>query len=200
MKNIITIKSSINLSDYGHSNKVVVDVITLDSQSCAPCQYMVEAVKLASEHFGDLVIWREHAIKQKESVEFMMSLMVKNIPTICIDGIIKFVSIIPSHTDLISAIQARINEKVHQYLTQKQNKILVFGSGCKKCEDLYQNVILANKELGSTVEVVKVEDEQEFVKYGISSTPAIAIEKTQIKSMGKVPSVDVIKEWIKELQ
>ncbi|MCP4181044.1 MAG: uroporphyrinogen decarboxylase [bacterium] len=200
LKNKTVMTSSINLSDYGHSNKVIVDVITLDSQSCAPCQYMVEAVKVATDHFGDLVIWREHAIKQKESVEFMMSLMVKNIPTICIDGMIKFVSIIPSHTDLINAIQDRINEKMHQYLTQKQNRILVFGSGCKSCEDLYDNVVQANKELGSTVEVVKIEDEEEFIKHGISSTPAVAVEKTQIKSMGKVPSVDVIKEWIKELQ
>lgn len=35
----------LNMKDYGSSAKVIADIITLDSESCAPCQYMVEAVK-----------------------------------------------------------------------------------------------------------------------------------------------------------
>ena len=57
------------------------------------------------------VEWREHAIKKMDAVTFMSSLMVKNIPTICIDGQIKFVSQIPPQAELIKAIQERINEK-----------------------------------------------------------------------------------------
>jgi hypothetical protein len=88
------------MKDYGQSDKVIVDVITLDSESCAPCQYMVEAVKKITPHFEGIVEWREHAIKKLEAVTFMSSLMVKNIPTICIDGKIAFVSQIPPKQDI----------------------------------------------------------------------------------------------------
>ena len=37
--------------DYGKADKVIVDIITLDSESCAPCQYMVEAVKNVAPEF-----------------------------------------------------------------------------------------------------------------------------------------------------
>jgi MtaA/CmuA family methyltransferase len=104
--------SLLNMKDYGQADKVIVDVITLDSESCAPCQYMVEAVKKITPHFEGIVEWREHAIKKLEAVTFMSSLMVKNIPTICIDGKIAFVSQIPPKQILIAAIQKRINEKL----------------------------------------------------------------------------------------
>jgi uroporphyrinogen decarboxylase len=100
-----------DLSDYGKSDKVIVDIITLDSEACAPCQYMVEAVKVVAPQFEDMVEWREHKIKKREGVAFMMALMVKNIPTICIDGRITFVSQIPPKEDLVAAIQKHITEK-----------------------------------------------------------------------------------------
>ena len=34
----------LDMSDYGQADKVIVDIITLDSEACAPCQYMVESV------------------------------------------------------------------------------------------------------------------------------------------------------------
>jgi len=45
----------LNMKDYGQSDKVIVDIITLDSESCAPCQYMVEAVKKIAPHFEGIV-------------------------------------------------------------------------------------------------------------------------------------------------
>ena len=69
-----------NMKDYGLADKVIVDIITLDSESCAPCQYMVEAVKKVAPQFEGVVEWREHAIKKMDAVTFMSSLMVKNIP------------------------------------------------------------------------------------------------------------------------
>jgi len=60
----------LNMKDYGSANKVIVDIITLDSESCAPCQYMVEAVKKIAPHFEGIVEWREHAIKRMEAVTF----------------------------------------------------------------------------------------------------------------------------------
>jgi uroporphyrinogen decarboxylase len=194
------VESTINLSEYGRSDKVIVDVITLDSESCAPCQYMVEAVKNAAPHFGDLVVWREHTIKERESVEFMMGLMVKNIPTICIDGKIKFVSTIPRREELIKAIQDRINEKFALKLREKRGKLLVMGSGSDECEQTWQNAQQALKELGSTVEIKQIKDEKQIKEYGVASTPAVVTISEEVKYSGRVPSVEVIKEWIKALE
>ncbi|MDZ7331654.1 MAG: thioredoxin family protein [candidate division KSB1 bacterium] len=188
-----------DLADYGQADKVIVDVITLDSEGCAPCQYMVEAVKSIVPLFNGLVIWREHKIKEKESVEFMMGLMVRNIPTICIDGKIKFVSTIPSRQELIQAIQDRINEKFYLKLRQSRNQLLVLTSDDEKSEQTWANVQHAIKELGSTVEVVRLTDPKELERYGVNSAPAVLTVRERLKSVGRVPSVEVIKEWLKDL-
>ncbi|MBE9510800.1 MAG: uroporphyrinogen decarboxylase family protein, partial [Bacteroidetes bacterium] len=44
-----------DMADYGKADKVIVDIITLDSESCAPCQYMVEAVKNVAPEFEGIV-------------------------------------------------------------------------------------------------------------------------------------------------
>ena len=94
------------LSLEGHwvNGKVIVDIITLDSASCAPCQYMVEAVKQASTGFGDRVIINEHKIKEIDGIRMMMALGVQNLPTTCINGRIAFISQIPRKSELEKAI------------------------------------------------------------------------------------------------
>jgi uroporphyrinogen decarboxylase len=100
-----------NLPDYANEKHVLIDVITLDSESCAPCQYMMEAVRMAAEGFGDSVRYTEHKIKNKEAVTCMLKLGVTNIPTICIDGVIKYVSIIPEVDRLKKSIQEAVEAK-----------------------------------------------------------------------------------------
>jgi uroporphyrinogen decarboxylase len=99
-----------NLPDYANEKDVIIDVITLDSDSCAPCQYMMNAVKEACRELSG-VRYTEHKVKEKESVVCMLKLGVSNIPTICIDGVIKFISIIPDVPTLRKEIQAAITEK-----------------------------------------------------------------------------------------
>ena len=106
----------VNLPDYANEKQVVIDVITLDSESCAPCQYMMEAVKEAAKDFGDKVRYVEHSIKQKESVACMLQLGVKNIPTIVIDGDIKYVSIIPDTNELKKSIGEAVEVKRRKFL------------------------------------------------------------------------------------
>ncbi len=100
-----------NLPDYSAEKQVVIDVITLDSASCAPCQYMMEAVIAAAAPFGDKVRYIEHKVKDKESVVCMLKLGVSNIPTICIDGEIKYVSIIPAGDELERVIGEYVAKK-----------------------------------------------------------------------------------------
>ncbi len=99
---------------YGSSPKVIVDVVTLDAASCAPCQYMLEAVKRACEPFGNKVEYFERSVKTPEGVEFMVGIGVSNIPTLCIDGVITFVSNIPPVNEIIKAIQARLDKKTNK--------------------------------------------------------------------------------------
>lgn len=99
------------LPDYKNAKKVIIDVITLDSGSCAPCQYAVEAVKSAVEGIEDKVEWNEYKIKEKESIIRMIKLKVPNIPTICIDGEPVYISVIPSVDELRRSIETAIKRK-----------------------------------------------------------------------------------------
>jgi small redox-active disulfide protein 2 len=74
-------------------------------------------------------------------------------------------------------------------------KIEILGMGCPKCKKLYENALTAVKELNVQVEVVKVEDIQKIMDYGLMSTPAIAIDG-RVKAAGRIPAPDEIKKWI----
>lgn len=188
-----------NMKDYGQSDKVIVDIITLDSESCAPCQYMVEAVKRVAPHFEGVVEWREHAIKKMESVSFMSSLMVKNIPTICIDGKIVFVSQIPPQNLLIEAIQKRVNEKLKLKIRSKRSEILVLGETEQEYKEITKRVKRAIAELGKSISISVITDKEQMASFGVKKGPAVIVVNYKLKSEVNVPSVDVIKEWIKEI-
>ena len=190
----------LDMSDYGQGNKVIIDVITLDSEACAPCQYMMEAVTSVAPEFGELIEWREHKIKHPESITMMSSLYVRNIPTICIDGQIKFVSRIPPREELVSAIQDRIKEKFALKIKYNRGKILLLGSESDEgYTELKENIERAQKELGSGIDFLEISDEDEIRKYGVFKTPAVITEKFVVKSCGKSVEKNIIKEWIKAI-
>ena len=189
----------LNMKDYGQSDKVIVDIITLDSESCAPCQYMVEAVKRVAPYFEGVVEWREHPIKKMEAVSFMSSLMVKNIPTICIDGKIAFVSQIPPQNQLIEAIQKRINEKLKLKIKSKRSEILILGETEQECKEITKKVRRAITELGKTTTVTVITDKEQLTLFGVKKGPVLIIVNYKVKSEITAPSLDVIKEWIKEI-
>lgn len=99
----------LDLEGHWVDGKVVVDIITLDSASCAPCQYMVEAVKQASSRFEGKVIVNEHKIKDAEGIRMMLALGVQNVPTTCINGKVSFISRIPPRTDIERAIEKALH-------------------------------------------------------------------------------------------
>lgn len=111
-KNTINTKESDTFDDvvppnYHNYKEVILDVITLDSTSCAPCQYMMDAVKVAAEATFVKVFINEHKIKARRGLGMMSKLGVKNLPTICIDGEVAFSSIIPDQKTLVKAIEKR---------------------------------------------------------------------------------------------
>ena len=76
-------------------------------------------------------------------------------------------------------------------------KIQILGTGCPNCKKTTANAEKAVKALGIDAEVVKVQDIEDIMKFGIMMTPALAIDG-EVKVSGKVPSPDQIAEWIKE--
>ena len=75
-------------------------------------------------------------------------------------------------------------------------EIKILGPGCKKCETTKKNVEEAVTEAGLNAIVTKVTDAMEIAKHGVFGTPAVVLDG-EVKSVGKIPSKDEIKSWIK---
>jgi len=72
--------------------------------------------------------------------------------------------------------------------------VKVFGSGCKACKNLYENVIKALSEKGISVKVEYVTEFQDIVGAGIMILPALAIDG-KVVSAGKTLSVTEVKAF-----
>ena len=74
-------------------------------------------------------------------------------------------------------------------------EIKVLGPGCPKCQQTETVVKEAVSESGLPADVVKVTDTMEIAKHGVFGTPAVVVDG-EVKSVGKIPTKDEIKEWI----
>jgi small redox-active disulfide protein 2 len=74
-------------------------------------------------------------------------------------------------------------------------QIKVLGPGCAKCKTTYNNAVEAVKQLNIDVEVIKIEDIEEMMKYNVLSTPVLMIEN-EIKIRGRVAEIKEIKEFL----
>jgi len=73
--------------------------------------------------------------------------------------------------------------------------IKILGTGCAKCNKLYEAADQAAKELGLEYEMEKVTDMNEFIKYGVMVTPALVVD-AEVVSAGSIPSMDKLKQLI----
>jgi small redox-active disulfide protein 2 len=74
-------------------------------------------------------------------------------------------------------------------------KIQILGGGCPKCHKLAENAEAAARELGLDLDIEKVTQLKDIMAFGVMLTPALAVDG-EVKSVGKVPSVDEIKDMI----
>ncbi len=96
---------AIVLPNYDELEKPLVEVFTLDSIACAACTYMMGAANVAKDEFGDAIDVVEYKFTEKENIARCMKMGVKNLPSIYINGELKFSSIIPSKDELDEAIR-----------------------------------------------------------------------------------------------
>ena len=76
-------------------------------------------------------------------------------------------------------------------------KIKVLGTGCSKCISLERKLNELVKEHNLDVEIEKVSQLEEIMKYGIMMTPGIVINE-KVVSFGSVPKDKQILKWIEE--
>jgi small redox-active disulfide protein 2 len=70
--------------------------------------------------------------------------------------------------------------------------IQVLGSGCQKCNELYDNARAAvERSPGAGYEVAKVDDVDTFFRLGVTRTPALVFDDEVVAS-GKVLGADEI--------
>lgn len=74
--------------------------------------------------------------------------------------------------------------------------IKILGTGCAKCKSLEANARQAVAEMGITAEVVKVQEMQDIMTYGVMRTPALVVDE-KVVVYGKVPTAEEIKAFLK---
>lgn len=94
------------LPDYANLPRPLIEAFTLDSASCAACTYMWAAAQDAKEHFGDKIDIVEYKYTERENIARCKKVGVKNLPSMYINGELKYSSLIPEKDELYAVIEA----------------------------------------------------------------------------------------------
>lgn len=76
-------------------------------------------------------------------------------------------------------------------------EIKVLGPGCPKCRQTEKIVMNALAEAGVAANVEKVTDLMKIAGYGVFGTPAVVVDG-EVKSVGKIPTKEDVKSWLKK--
>ena len=74
-------------------------------------------------------------------------------------------------------------------------EIKVLGTGCPKCKALKEAVEEVVNETGIDATIIKVEDINDIMQYGVMVTPALVVDGKVVAS-GKVPKKDELKKLL----
>ncbi|SEA19909.1 uroporphyrinogen decarboxylase [Eubacterium aggregans] len=96
----------VELPDYEHLKRPFIEAFTLDPVQCAACTYMERAVQLAKDEFGDAIDIAVYKYCIKEDIARTQKMGVAHLPSVYINGELKWSSIIPSKEEICGAIEA----------------------------------------------------------------------------------------------
>lgn len=75
--------------------------------------------------------------------------------------------------------------------------VKILGSGCTKCNKLYEKVKEIAAANNISAEFIKETDIQEIMKYKVMMTPAVVINE-KVLCYGVIPKDEQILQWLKE--
>ena len=74
-------------------------------------------------------------------------------------------------------------------------KLQILGTGCAKCKQLLANAEQAIAGLDPPIEIEKIEDLREIMKFRLLTTPALAVDGV-VKAAGRVLNHDEIRRLL----
>lgn len=95
----------VEIPDYENLDKVLVELFTLDPDQCAACTYMVRSVMDIYDEIKDKADYIVYRYNIKEDIARTQKMGLSNLPTMCINGKPKFISLIPGKEELLKAIE-----------------------------------------------------------------------------------------------
>lgn len=104
----------VDIPEYDRMDKVLVELFLLDPDQCAACTYMLHSVEDAfhdTENLSDIAEYRSYRYCIREDIARTKKMNIRQLPSMCIDGKVKFSSIIPSRQELLNAIYAAYEKK-----------------------------------------------------------------------------------------
>ena len=99
------INVDVDLPDYANLKKPLLEAFTLDSTACAACTYMWGVAQDAKKHFGDKIEVVEYMYNTIENIARIKKMGVAQLPSLYLNGQLKYSSIIPHLDDLIREIE-----------------------------------------------------------------------------------------------
>ena len=75
-------------------------------------------------------------------------------------------------------------------------EIIVYGSGCKNCQNTKELIRRTAEELGVEVNVGEVTDTVEIMTAGVMSTPGVSVDGKVVHA-GGLPTREAIEGWLK---
>jgi uroporphyrinogen decarboxylase len=102
--------SAVVLPDYSTLPRPLIEVFTIDSETCSACGYMWDAARRIASEFPGMVDIVEYKFTRKENIARVAKLGIKNLPAMLINGELKFSSVIPSNRELADLVRAAMRK------------------------------------------------------------------------------------------
>lgn len=74
----------------------------------------------------------------------------------------------------------------------------ILGTGCPKCKKLEENARKAVTESGIEAEIIKVDQLEDIMSYGVMSTPALVVDE-KVYAYGRIITVKEIRQLLDKL-
>ena len=97
--------TTVQLPDYRHLPRPLIEVFTIDSSTCAACAYMLDAAMDAKDALGEKIDVVEYRLINRENIARMKQMRLTNVPAMVINGELAFSSIIPGKKELLSRLE-----------------------------------------------------------------------------------------------